>query len=429
LRQRTFVLKPDLKAAELEELARRLRERTPLFVIGKRSAHFLMYHATFARVIVVDPTAETFRSEQYPCYDTLIDCLLTGATGGPIITLIPFTPLPLGLPHPLRNHQTVALRGAPGDRIEQLVELIGTQAEAGKQLLVYNNALGTGQEVFCAECSQQIGCTRCGRQLFVHGDQEGLFCPRCHHLESVVSCPSCGSRQLGVEVIGVEGLARRVRQWLRKSQRRPTPRVGALDAERRKRIRVPNLSRTDVLIGTSTLFAPLKFYRPRTVIHVAQDLWRPSPGGFPEVAVINEMARLTSLYAGRIERTIVAAPEALADSLAAQLGADADHTQRELNAVRKQYGLPPYNTVVRFTLYGHREKAVSEFADEMAGQLQFSQQVLRWEQSRVLPRGRNAGFLLRGQVTLERFSPGIFHDLRRRAKGKRLDIVFSPQYY
>ncbi len=126
---------------------------------------------------------------------------------------------------------------------------------------------------------------------------------------------------------------------------------------------------------------------------------------------------------------MVLAPRALAEALAMQMGEGGQQARRELEAIRRQYQLPPFNVQVDFTIYGKREKAVLDFAEEMYGQLEFSQRVLDWQQSRVLQRGRDEGFILRGRVTLDRFSAGAFTELRRRGKGKRLDLILAPQYY
>jgi len=429
LRRRVCVFDPDAKVAEVRALAARLASSEPVLVIGKRASHFLLLHAPFAGVTILDPTADVYSSQQFPRYDTLIDCLLMCALSGTALTLVPLTPLPLGLDGMTVNAEVIPLDGAPGERIDQVVEAIAGVAHSGSQALVYNNAVGTGHEVFCEWCKERVVCPQCGRALTYLPESRELVCSRCGHIESAAECPACGSRQLGVTIIGVEGLARRVRKQLRKQGKRPAPRIGYLTSNRKESIRVPNLSRTDVLIGTSVLVTPLHFYRPKSLIYVTQDIWAKSDGDTPELAVIAELSRLAHLYEGRIERTIVLAPRTLAEAVRALLGARGGQARSELDALRKQYHLPPFNVQVDFTLYGSRQKAVGDFAEEMKGQLEFASGVLNWDSSRVLKRGKEMGYMLRGSVLLKRFSGRAFADLRRRGKGKRLDLVFSPRYY
>ncbi|MCD6283098.1 hypothetical protein J7J84_05785 [bacterium] len=429
LRKRVCVFDPDAKAAEVRALASRLESPEPVLVVGKRASHFLLLHAPFAGVTILDPTADVYSSQQFPRYDTLIDCLLICALSGTSLTLVPLTPLPLELNRMTVNAEVIALGGAPGERIDQVVETIAGVAHGGSHTLVYNNAVGTGHEVFCEWCHERVVCPQCGRALTYLPESRELACSRCGHIESAAECPACGSRQLGVTIIGVEGLARRVRKQLRKLGRHPAPRVGYLTSNRKESIRVPNLSRTDVLIGTSTLLTPLHFYHPKALIYVAQDIWPKGDGDTPELSVVAELSRLAHLYEGRIERTIVLAPRTLAEAVRALLGARGGQARAELDALRRQYHLPPFNVQVDFTLYGSRQKAVGDFAEEMKGQLEFASGVLNWDSSRVLKRGRETGYMLRGSVLLKRFSARAFADLRRRGKGKRLDLVFSPRYY
>lgn len=429
LRKHVCVFDPDAKVAEVRALASRLASSEPVLVVGKRASHFLLLHAPFARVTILDPTADVYSSQQFPRYDSLIDCLLICALSGTSLALVPLTPLPLDLDGMTVNAEVIPLDGTPGTRIDQMVEAIAGVAHGGSHTLVYNNAVGTGHEVFCEWCHERVVCPLCGRALAYLPESKELECSRCGHIESAAECPTCGSRQLGVTIIGVEGLARRVRKQLRKLGKRPAPRVGFLTRKRRESIRVPNLSRTDVLIGTSALLTPLHFYHPLTLIYVAQDIWPRSDRDTPELEVVAELSRLAHLYEGRIERTIVLAPRTLAEAVRSLLGAHGGQARAELDALRRQYHLPPFNVQVDFTLYGSRQKAIGDFAEEMKGQLDFASGVLNWDSSRVLRRGKETGYMLRGSVLLKRFSARVFADLRRRGKGKRLDLVFSPRYY
>jgi primosomal protein N' len=418
-----------MKVAEFRLLAEQLASSEPTIVVGKRSAQFLAMYAEFDEIVVFDPTAPQFRAEQYPRYDTFANLMGLGRATGRQVTMLPLAPLALGVWEETLSAEVVALPPSPGERIDRIAELVAEHAQSGQQLLVYNNAVGGGQEVFCAACGEGMRCSQCGRRLVFVTESSEAACRGCGYREKAPRCQDCGSQDLGVEIIGVVGLTRLVRKLLRESGKRPTPRVGPLDGSRREKIRVPNLARTDVLIGTSTLLTPLEFYRPKSIIYEAQELFRPGPGGIPEAAVVEEATRLSRLYGINAGRVVIAAPQALAEAIRAQLGPGGARAREELNGIRRQFQLPPYNVRVHFTLYSTKAKALKDFAEEMKGQLDFANRIIEWDLSRTVRTHRKGTLAMSGSVLLDRFSAGAFYDLRKRGKGKRIDLVYWPQYY
>jgi len=429
LSERVLAFDTSMKAADFRRLGQMLAGPGPCMVVGRRSAQFLAMYAEIDEIIVFDPTAPPFRAEQYPRYDTFTNLLgLSRATGGQV-TMLPLGPLPLGVWREALQSEVVALPADPGERIDRITGLVVEHASAGQQLLVYNNAVGGGQEVFCASCGEGMRCPQCSRRLVFASETHEVLCRGCGYRQRGAVCSTCGSRDLGVEVIGVVGLARRVRKLLQEAGNRPTPRVGPLDGARREKIRVPNLARTDVLIGTSTLLTPLEFYRPRTIIYVAQELLPRGRGSTPEASIVEEVARLRQLYGANAVRCVIAAPQAIAESIRTLLGAGGERAREELNGIRRQYRLPPYNVRVHFSLYGSKAKALGDFAEEMKGQLDFANRVIEWDISRITRTHRKGVLSLSGNVLLDRFSSRAFYDLRKRGKGKRIDLVYWPQYY
>jgi primosomal protein N' len=426
-RQRAAVIafEPDMTTAEYKVLEERMKAGGPLLVVGNRAAHFLMMHARFDNVFIFDPQTDDYSSGQFPHYNAFADAaLLSAATCAPL-TLFPQTPLPMGLYRAPLQADVVSLPGQSGARIEKIVEAIAALAKPQEQLLVFNNATGSGQEAHCASCGAKVSCPQCGRPASVDANANDGVCKHCGRHEPLGACQECGSRQLSIDIVGVEALAKRVRAQLRAAGGHPAPRVGVLHRARREKIRVPNLARTDVLIGTSTLFVPLQFYKPQAIVYIAQDTWRVSPYGSPEEAVIEDASRLMSLYGVRGTKLIILAPRALAEAVKAGLGGGG--WDDDIIALQKQYGLPPFNVQVGFSIYGQRESTVRVFAEEMCGQLEFASEVLEWQLSRPHPHGGR--WALRGSVRLKRYAAALFAELRRRGKGKHIDLVFSPRYY
>ncbi len=427
MRQRAaaLVFEPDMPASEFKRMEERMRQGSPLLIIGNRAAHLLMLHVRFDAVYIFDPPSEDYTAGNFPHYNTLADAILLSAATSAKLTLFPQTPLPMGLYRAAIPAEVIALPSQSGARIEKIVQTLAGLAHPQKQLLVFNNATGSGQEAHCASCGARVSCPQCGRAAVVDSPACEAVCRHCGRHEALGACQECGSKQFSVDIAGVETLAKRVRAHLRTMNVHPAPRVGALHRARREVIRLPNLARTDVLIGTSTLFVPLQFYRPQTIVYVAQDAWRLSPYGSPEEAVFEGASRLLSLYGVRGTKLVILAPRQLAEAVKAGLGCGG--LDDAAVALQKQYGLPPYNVQVGFTVYGLRESAVRDFAEEMCGQMEFASEVLEWQQSRPLP--HSGRWVLRGSVRLKRYAAAHFAELRRRGKGKHIDLVFSPRYY
>lgn len=427
--EHVFRFDPDAPAAAFRELARQLARDEPLLIVGKRAAHFLLFYVPLDEVVLFDPTNEHLRSQQFPRYSTLVNLYLVSLLTGIRLTLIPLTPSPPFIKEPVPTPRVVKLPSHAGERIDVMVDYIAEHAECGQKLLVYNNALGSGQVISCISCDEALVCPRCGHHLAHSHEEHRFFCPHCGFSEPTMVCRSCGSRQFAVRIIGVDGLARRVRRALRKLSRKCTPRVGALYDARRRRIRVANLGRTDVLIGTSTLFQPLAFYRPQEILLVAQEHTRSARDGVPEESLLWELSRLAGLYGKAATELTVLAAAAMTASLGARTGSSRAETLEEEDALRKQFLLPPYNPLIEFFAYGSQEAKVKKFVQEMMGQLEYAQRVLIAEQS-PLHRARGEGrFLVRGRFLLTAPSFSLLRDLRIRGKRQRVDLVYAAHYF
>jgi len=426
---RVFRFDPDASAETFRELARRLQQDERLLVVGKRAAQFLLPYAPFDEVVLFDPTNESLRSEQFPRYDTKVDLYLMSLLTGVRLTFIPLTPCPPFAADPVPVPQVETLPSSAGERIDAVTEYVSRHACCGRRVLVYNNALGSGQVITCTFCCEELHCPRCGQHLAHSHEEHRYSCSRCGFSEPAMACGSCGGREFAVRVIGVEGLARRVRRTLRGLKRKCTPRVGALYDARRRRIREANLGRTDVLIGTSTLFQPLAFYRPEEIVLVAQEHTRAGRTGVPEESVLWELSRLAELYgASETKLTVLAAP-AMATSLAARTGSSRAQTLAEEAALRAEFQLPPYNPLIEFFAYSSQDSRLRRFVQEMMGQLEYAQRVLLAEHGPVRRTHGEERFLMRGRLLLASPSYSLLRGLRIRGKRQKIDLVYAAHYF
>ena len=142
--KRVLAFDTSMKAAEFRLLAEQLASDEPTIVVGRRSAQFLAMYAEFDEIVVFDPTAPQLRAEQYPRYDTFANLMGLGRATGRQVTMLPLGRLPLGVWEETLSTEVVALPLSPGERIDRIAELVAEHAQAGQQLLVYNNAVGGG---------------------------------------------------------------------------------------------------------------------------------------------------------------------------------------------------------------------------------------------------------------------------------------------
>jgi len=420
---------PDAKAAAFNGLSRRLSQDEPLLVVGKRAAQFLLLYGSFDDVVLFDPTNDNLRSDRFPRYDTIVNLYLISLLTGARLTLIPLTPCPPILKEPVPVPHVVNLPSTAGERIDAIVDYVTEQARCGRKLLVYNNALGSGQAITCTTCGEALLCPHCGHQLAHSHPEHRFFCTHCEFSEPAMICGNCGSREFAVRVIGVDGLARRVRKALRDPVRECTPRVGALYDARRRRIREANLGRTDVLIGTSTLFQPLAFYRPEEIVLVAQEHTRAGKTGVPEESTLWELSRLAALYGTAMTKLTVLAAPPMTTSLLARTGPCRLQTMADEDELRKEFLLPPHSPLIEFSAYGSQESRVGKFVGEMLGQLEYTQRVRLVECGPVHRTPSEEHFVIRGRFLLATPSFSLLRELRIQGKRQRVDIVYAPRYF
>ena len=428
--ERVVKFSADAPTRELAILERKLLEPDGTIVFGKRSANFLNFYARFDEVIILDPMSPYFRSEAYPHYCVLFNLYIYSLVMPIRVRIIPLTPFP-----PLRTFRSIKvnaypLKGSSDERIHRTIDLLANIHTSGaKKTLVFNDAVGFGQQIACPNCGERIFCPTCNRGLTYSLNKRKFICGYCKFSSGSLYCPNCGRKELAIQLLGVEGMAQLLRKRLRELREPPRPRVGALYEERRGKIRVPNLARTDILVGTSTLFSPLVFYQPDNIVYIARRLNRKGTTPPFEELMEEEIYRLHSLYAGKGTSLHIIGDYAVVGAVKKLFGKAREKAIREAMKVKEASLLPPFGVMVGFTAYGANKDSLESFVSQALGQVELLHKP-RWvERGEALP-GREVGrWVVHGQFCVDAPDIGLLSELRTQGKNRRVDLVFTPHYY
>lgn len=80
---------------------------------------------------------------------------------------------------------------------DELLKAIGSELEAGNQVLVFINRRGFAPVLYCPDCQWIANCTRCDARLTCHLAQRKLICHHCGTMTPLTStCLECQSHQI-----------------------------------------------------------------------------------------------------------------------------------------------------------------------------------------------------------------------------------------
>ncbi len=426
---RVLTFSSDMPSSELVKLEQSLKSSQSIVIVGKRASNFLCLYSLFDEVIIFDPTNPHFQSQDYPRYNTLLNLYFYSMVTPMVLRLIPLTST-----YPCYSadelHSTPKpVSGTSNERIIKLSRTIASQARSGVKMLVLNDALGIGQHIKCESCDSMVYCPNCGRYLLYSADTEHFACTNCGFRSRNVACQECQGRELSIQLVGVEGLAKLVRAELKKRNLPHTPRVGALYQARRGEIREANLGRTDVLIGTSTLFSPLSFYKPKKIVFILREFISVSQAPFVEEFVEDQIYRLYSLYGRNSVNIQLLGPKQITDAIFARIGPDRKKTLADIEKLKEDFKLPPFGVIINFSAYSTGKKELEKEVGKLLGEIEFIQSASMYEVSDVRLSSHSNRWVAHGKFLTSDVNYNHLLDFRASAKNKKVDIVFSPRYY
>ena len=88
-----------------------------------------------------------------------------------------------------------------------LIEVLKTNFERGKQSLLFQNRRGYSPYIQCQDCDWIAECNQCDVSLTYHAKDQELRCHYCGYREGLLTrCGACGSTQLKTMGYGTEKL-------------------------------------------------------------------------------------------------------------------------------------------------------------------------------------------------------------------------------
>lgn len=265
-------------AARRDTWSRILSSKTPLVVIGPRSAIFSPL--SNLGLIIIDECHDTaYKQESAPYYQTTrvaaklaqlhkAKMILGSAT--PLVSdyfalsnrhlpIVRMTQAAVTSEHPAAVTEIIDFRNREYFSRSSwlsnvLIEDITATLNSGGQSLIFLNRRGTARLVLCHSCGWQAVCPRCDLPLTYHGDNHTLRCHTCGYQESAPSaCPKCQSTDIIFKSIGTKTLVHELQHIF------PKARVMRFDSDTKKSERLEShyehvrSGRVDILVGTQML--------------------------------------------------------------------------------------------------------------------------------------------------------------------------------
>ncbi len=280
--------------------------------------------------------------------------------------------------------EPVSLLGEPAFLSRRLVEEMRRVLEACKQVILFLNRRGFSSFFHCRSCGYVMQCRQCSVSLTYHKQENMMVCHYCgYRVRPVVSCPDCGSVDVGYSSFGTEQIEEEVRRIF------PQARTARLDTDsvRKKGVLQKTLQQfrrgeVDILLGTQMVAKGLNFPGVRLVGIVLADTGL----SLPDFRAAERTFSLLTQVAGRAGRfdqegkVLVQTykPEHPAVALAVQ-GRQQDFYQWELGN-RKDQGFPPFTRLIRLVFRSRRadraEQSAAEFADFLEDHLDAESELL-----------------------------------------------------
>jgi primosomal protein N' (replication factor Y) len=387
LGDRVAVLHSGLSEGERFDEWRRLRSGEARVCVGPRSAVFAPL-ADVGLIVVDEEHDPSYKQEGDPRYDARAVARHRAAEAGAVYLAGSATPRPeswaelerLELPEridgrPLPPVELLDMRevaGGAGPLHPRTREALAA-LPAGAKAIVMLNRRGYAPHLSCGSCGAAVACPHCDVSLVLHRGRALVGCHHCGHTEPVpAACPACGSVAIARHGAGTERIERIVGELVA-----PAP-VFRLDADaaagRGAHGRVLGAferAEGGVLVGTQMVAKGHDF--PDVALSVLIDA--DSTLRYPDFRAEERTFALVAQLAGRSgrgERGGRVLVQTLAPS-AAPIAAAASHDApgfltAELER-RREFGYPPYSSLLAIELTGSEEGPLAIAAEAIAAEL------------------------------------------------------------
>ncbi len=384
LGDRVAVIHSGLSEGERSDEWRRLREGEAQVCVGPRSAVF----APLDRpgLIVVDEEHDSsYKQEGDPRYDARAVARRRAAEAGGVYLAGSATPRPESWAELERIELPERVDARPMPRVELLdMRELGPRAgplhprvrEAlmalapDEKAIVMLNRRGFAPHLSCASCGEAVGCPHCDVSLVMHRGSGRMLCHHCWHSEPIPrECPNCGSVALARAGAGTERIEALVGEL---AADHPVIRLDADTTATKgahgRLLAEFGAARGGVLVGTQMVAKGHDF--ADVVLSVLLDA--DSTLRYPDFRAEERTFALVSQLAGRSGRgerggrvlVQTLAPEA--EPMRAAAAHDTAGFLRGELERRREFGYPPFSSLVAIELAGPSETRLATAAEAVA---------------------------------------------------------------
>jgi primosomal protein N' (replication factor Y) len=368
-----------------------LYTENPIIVIGPRSALFMPLVSI--GLIVIDECHEpSFKQEQSPRYSALRTARILATEHRAHLVLGSATPpvaeralAEFSSSQSLVRLDTTAQDSTPPtvqlvDMREnknfshhrlfsnQLLAVIDTTLDHGKQILLFHNRRGSAPYTLCEKCGWTALCQHCTIPLVLHEDRFALLCHTCGYSISVpTACPEC--RHVGVVHKGVG--TKRIADEIQKLY--PRKKIARFDSDSAKEDRLEAHYQAlhdgdiDIIIGTQVVAKGLDLPHLAAIGIIQAD----SGLILPDYTSEERVFQLLTQTMGRVGRSkdlstiVVQSFQPNHSAIQSALSRDFDHFYQYTLALRKKACFPPYCFLLKLTCSYASEKAAQDAAQKL----------------------------------------------------------------
>lgn len=251
-----------------------------------------------------------------------------------------------------------------------LVAEIKSVINENKQVILFLNRRGFSYFFHCRSCGYKMTCSHCSVPLTFHKEENKMICHYCgYRTKPVVSCPSCGSVDVGYSGFGTELVEDEVRRLF------PDVSVSRIDSDSIKRKGIlKNIlndfykGKIQILLGTQMVAKGLNFPGVKLVGIVLADSTLHVPdfrAGERTFALITQVSGRAGRYS-EDGRVIIQTfdPENPAVKYAVE-GKQEEFYEQELE-MRKLLTFPPFVRLFRLVFRGKNRDKVEEISGRAA---------------------------------------------------------------
>lgn len=248
----------------------------------------------------------------------------------------------------------------------ELIDAIITTKEENHQMFIYTLRKGLAPSVVCQDCNTVMTCPNCSKSLVLYGKdatKEGnlLRCHGCgYHTSAGCVCKSCNSWRLQTLGIGTELVAKEVENYI------PKESIFVLDSEQAK---TPKQARMiidafynkpgSVLIGTEMALLYLHEPVAYTAVSSLDSLFT-----IPEFHIKEKiLSTLLKIRSKTSIMSLVQTRRADEDVFKYVKNGNIAEFYREELKERKEFGFPPYFTIIKITLAGEKGSVTKSMKD------------------------------------------------------------------